>query len=241
MLRQFYPVHPHTRGEYGRNSQRHECHIGSPPHTWGIRCHTSRPVIEIRFTPTHVGNTPTQYQVFLRCPVHPHTRGEYLLAFFYFFHEVGSPPHTWGILFIVITGSSWRRFTPTHVGNTMSLTNSYCSCTVHPHTRGEYPRNPKLTLVSLTPAMGFYCPQNAGLFLGKPLKLYQGQSIQVNKPPVSFTKLPVGKPLRVLVCPYLYYRAAIFCLFHSCCPEFVSNSRARVPKKNPRLRFQQPA
>ena len=50
----------------------------------------------------------------------------------------GSPPHTWGIHYLVWVKNNHVRFTPTHVGNTpFTILNSSIH-PVHPHTRGEY-------------------------------------------------------------------------------------------------------
>ena len=134
---------------------------GSPPHAWGIlqrrQMHRHRRRFTPtrvgntqwrqcrrnswrRFTPTRVGNTGHNFFVFLHGSVHPHTRGEYVVA--------GGHEH-------------WRkpRFTPTRVGNTPTAgIGSPCdngspphawgiptaarpirrTRAVHPHTRGEY-------------------------------------------------------------------------------------------------------
>ena len=131
-------VHPHTRGEYANHGRSAPRPPGSPPHTWGIPLvHDSRSS-SFRFTPTHVGNTPSPIPPVSPFPVHPHTRGEYGRGRVLDWIPDGSPPHTWGIL-----GSSNGvgikfRFTPTHVGNTLAAIESTMANTVHPHTRGEY-------------------------------------------------------------------------------------------------------
>src|SRR5207247_139876 len=74
-----------------------------------------------------------------RCaqPVHPHARGED--------HAVGridrlphgSPPRTWGRLSPRLDLGADTRFTPTHVGKTISLIWIGPQASVHPHARGE--------------------------------------------------------------------------------------------------------
>ena len=111
------PVHPHARGEYALESPAWPGGVGSPPRTWGILPLSLCRISIQRFTPTHVGNTPTT----------PSSR-----------HCHGSPPRTWGILCVsdirasasvhphargeyvqtLTTAIGLGRFTPTHVGNT---------------------------------------------------------------------------------------------------------------------------
>jgi len=70
---------------------------------------------------------------------------------------------------------------------------------------------------------------------------YQRNAFQVNKCPLSLTTLAIGEPLGILVCPYLEDAAALFGLLYRPVPELIPHPGARVPKKNSRLRFQQPA
>ena len=50
----------------------------------------------------------------------------------------GSSPHAWGIPHHQNLATSWARFIPTCVGNTISLNKPSLSASVHPHMRGEY-------------------------------------------------------------------------------------------------------
>ncbi len=54
--------------------------------------------VEMRFTPTCVGNTKIPLTILET--------------------DFGSPPHAWGILLMIPEGHSDERFTPTCVGNT---------------------------------------------------------------------------------------------------------------------------
>ena len=187
------PVHPHTRGEYGgicatRDGRRRftptrvgntlftlpsDRHVvGSPPHAWGIRHVAWRRYAHARFTPTRVGNTAATRATVSGIAVHPHTRGEYVVA-----NCQRRPrevhPHTRGEY-----GHDGqdallpRRFTPTRVGNTYGSAwetleaygspphawgirprceSSPLPPPVHPHTRGEY----LVLLVHLTPLSRF--------------------------------------------------------------------------------------
>jgi len=115
------PVHPHTRGEYGKLSFQSPFSHGSPPHTWGILERSSSFSFLFRFTPTHVGNTHWSAYNPGGFPVHPHTRGEYVLEGVSVPIQFGSPPHTWGILCLVLLIGRALRFTPTHVGKYPAL------------------------------------------------------------------------------------------------------------------------
>ena len=50
----------------------------------------------------------------------------------------GSPPHTWGILDMLLEGLKIIRFTPTYMGNTDGISPNPHICPVHPHIHGEY-------------------------------------------------------------------------------------------------------
>src|SRR2546430_1518600 len=105
-------VHPHARGEYLHQLNQIIRENGSPPRTWGILAGPALEDSVVRFTPTHVGNTPLPRVPSAGHSVHPHARGEYgpqpddgTLGF-------GSPPRTWGIR-TRTTGIRWPvRFTP---------------------------------------------------------------------------------------------------------------------------------
>ncbi len=73
-----------------------------------------------RFTPTCVGNT-----------ANPNP---------YFSGQDGSPPHAWGIHWLIGVVVKKQRFTPTCVGNTQFSKFNIVTSTVHPHMRGEYLR-----------------------------------------------------------------------------------------------------
>src|SRR5450759_4164525 len=85
------------RGEYYLRFRDIDSGYGSPPHAWGIRRDLARPIRQLRFTPTCVGNTiltflhGLAYRFTPTCvgntqgfgktdqtvAVHPHMRGEY--------------------------------------------------------------------------------------------------------------------------------------------------------------------
>ena len=136
--RAWHPVHPHTRGEYRSRCGPAGLGGGSPPHTWGIQAIQFRSYPVYRFTPTHVGNTPSRLRECGLVSVHPHTRGEYVKGNPGGVSPFGSPPHTWGIRCISVNDFIDYRFTPTHVGNTGVNLIGVRLYAVHPHTRGEY-------------------------------------------------------------------------------------------------------
>ncbi len=112
-------VHPHARGEDGCNSFHAAFACGSPPRTWGRRGDRQHEVGPRRFTPTHVGKTPTPRLRGGARSVHPHARGEDYFAGHFYPTAIGSPPRTWGRPDHQRGGAVCRRFTPTHVGKTV--------------------------------------------------------------------------------------------------------------------------
>jgi len=92
-----HTVHPHIRGEYRGCKCHKTTSLGSPPHTWGIRCSPAAPGRMNRFTPTYVGNTNAPKKIKDVNTVHPHIRGEYMRFDRFVPCRSGSPPHTWGI------------------------------------------------------------------------------------------------------------------------------------------------
>ena len=75
----------------------------------------------LRFTPTHVGNTPAPPVPRLLPAVHPHACGEHAQASSAAAQGGGSPPRMWGTRRDRNRRLARRRFTPTHVGNTEAL------------------------------------------------------------------------------------------------------------------------
>ena len=71
------PVHPHARGEHGLGTELRFSVGGSSPRTWGTRDALPQQARELRFIPTHVGNTGFSPDYRHTDPVHPHARGEH--------------------------------------------------------------------------------------------------------------------------------------------------------------------
>ena len=71
---------------------------GSPPHTRGILKIIGGSHGDCGITPAHAGNT-SDFRFALRtCQDHPRTRGEYQYVTTQNLNDMGSPPHTRGIL-----------------------------------------------------------------------------------------------------------------------------------------------
>ncbi len=130
-------VHPHMRGDNALLLAMAMPQDGSPPHAWGQcrRSHPDRP--GGRFTPTCVG---TMKRVCTRgpdWPVHPHMRGDNVLAVAVTFSAGGSPPHAWGQWARRGAHAGLLRFTPTCVGTIPSPPRPCGGASVHPHMRGD--------------------------------------------------------------------------------------------------------
>ena len=135
LSRRFIPMHV---GEHSEMSFSKALHVGLSPRLWGThRIHRHRRNCH-RFIPTHVRNTAPLFCVNILLLFHPHTCGEHLCCGAGGFSEGGSSPLMWG----TCRRSGWqgsnRRFIPTHVGNTLSLTREVNLSTVHPHACGEH-------------------------------------------------------------------------------------------------------
>ncbi len=130
-------VHPHARGERGRDLDAFGHAVGSSPRTWGTPpC--LRPAVRVgRFIPTHVGNAGYGNRRSGSRAVHPHARGERSLDRHSMRFRDGSSPRTWGTLIVIIEPTPSCRFIPTHVGNAMLEATTAWLEPVHPHARGE--------------------------------------------------------------------------------------------------------
>ena len=76
--------------------------------------------------------------MFASAVVHPHMHGEYGGSKYQRSVSSGSPPHAWGILVKQIRIANFARFTPTCMGNTITLADIQNHGAVHPHMHGEY-------------------------------------------------------------------------------------------------------
>ena len=92
-------VHPHACGELPRTSRSIRVRCGSSPRMWGTRLLHGGAVLDLRFIPTHVGNSGGRRGHAPPGSVHPHACGE--LSSYYYSEKEKSfyPPagycHTW--------------------------------------------------------------------------------------------------------------------------------------------------
>ena len=131
-------VHPHACGEHPARPGKIALRDGSSPRMWGTRTGRDTSPRDIRFIPTHVGNTHKARHMAERLAVHPHACGEHSLGRVFPRLGFGSSPRMWGTQWIRETRRSGRRFIPTHVGNTPSTDSSQSPLSVHPHACGEH-------------------------------------------------------------------------------------------------------
>ena len=131
-------VHPHACGE-------HMCRLyifimsgGSSPRMWGTLLGHPQLGRDMRFIPTHVGNTFVVPYTQPYQPVHPHACGEHFLFRLYRVALFGSSPRMWGTLDTLLTRIVGTRFIPTHVGNTCINIIRFAHLEVHPHACGEH-------------------------------------------------------------------------------------------------------
>src|SRR5690606_20928320 len=77
----FWPLsqsdHPHVRGEHSGRDIRLRSASGPSPRAWGALGMSVSFLGVGRTIPTCVGSTLTSTSVMLRCPDHPHVRGEH--------------------------------------------------------------------------------------------------------------------------------------------------------------------
>ncbi len=111
---------------------------GSSPHAWGTFLHVQQLHSIDRFIPTCVGNIASVRSRGFNSSVHPHMRGEHVIANINAITTTGSSPHAWGTCQGRFAQSAHVRFIPTCVGNMISSSTCCAFCPVHPHMRGEH-------------------------------------------------------------------------------------------------------
>jgi len=134
-------VHPHACGEHKNEEHHIIIYSGSSPRMWGTPLQALNKRFQMRFIPTHVGNTEGQYPSVQRGAVHPHACGEHCYALFLMLLQRGSSPRMWGTLVIPGLAHPYPRFIPTHVGNTPVDAGPATHHAVHPHACGEHIMN----------------------------------------------------------------------------------------------------
>ena len=89
-------VHPHGRGDNGAVGGAPDGASGSPPRAWGQYRHRNSHGKPRRFIPTGVGTMVVHVPLVSTRSVHPHGRGDNLLALLIPLEKNGSPPRAWG-------------------------------------------------------------------------------------------------------------------------------------------------
>ena len=112
--------------------------LGSPPHTWRIPQFAWNGKIYDRITSTYVENTLPICRRVKALQDHLHIRGEYKDTEKKFLKVLGSPPHTWRILYQYAEGLKHYRITSTYVENTKTPKRNSWRYWDHLHIRGEY-------------------------------------------------------------------------------------------------------
>src|SRR5699024_4251500 len=92
----------------------------------------------MRITSTYVENTENGLIQNWTAEDHLHIRGEYKKLDKIHSWFIGSPPHTWRILYIIFTKIKKHRITSTYVENTPRQQLSDNLSRDHLHIRGEY-------------------------------------------------------------------------------------------------------
>jgi len=131
------PVHPHARGEMGRDRFSCLALLGSSPRTWGNGERGEAVSDSHLFIPTHVGKWHRFHPRPGSRTVHPHARGEMGSSSNAREAITGSSPRTWGNEEPGAAVFDWCRFIPTHVGKWESAAWRKRTHSVHPHARGE--------------------------------------------------------------------------------------------------------
>ena len=109
-------VHPHGRGDNLRRFCRSREAVGSPPRAWGQLLPNDHQTTCSRFTPTGVGTIYQASNQYARRTVHPHGRGDNVVALPLSRPLLGSPPRAWGQSLGIVDPPAVIRFTPTGVG-----------------------------------------------------------------------------------------------------------------------------
>ena len=131
-------VHPHACGEHDATAVSRIEAFGSSPRMWGTLKWYQVLVLYYRFIPTHVGNTLQLRNKAEYSSVHPHACGEHVARGLAEGDGDGSSPRMWGTLYGGRGRRTCRRFIPTHVGNTQTLSILCAMDAVHPHACGEH-------------------------------------------------------------------------------------------------------
>ena len=153
------PVHPRSRGKYGR----HGAHVGVPGrfiparagNTGSGTCKSHQPTVHsrsrgkyrgrrwrwrlvVRFIPARAGNTARVRRPSARLAVHPRSRGKYGRSCPWGLVPAGSSPLAREIRRAPGEAGALRRFIPARAGNTCRWRAAAARAAVHPRSRGKY-------------------------------------------------------------------------------------------------------
>ena len=131
------PVHPHMRGDNSISYLISKFIRGTPPHAWGQSYISLFSLKFLRYTPTCVGTIPFPLELSVLSSVHPHMRGDNIIAKLQLSTKSGTPPHAWGQYQSLNTSENFTRYTPTCVGTMKIELKPKGFDTVHPHMRGD--------------------------------------------------------------------------------------------------------
>ena len=130
-------VHPHACGELAVQERKFKNSSGSSPRMWGTPSYSYLAEFNLRFIPTHVGNSSDVIEYYENRAVHPHACGELQEPADDHIHMLGSSPRMWGTLNLYPEEEAQFRFIPTHVGNSNHIKFNLGVLSVHPHACGE--------------------------------------------------------------------------------------------------------
>ena len=133
-----YEDHLHIRGEYDISKRHYGGLSGSPPHTWRIQKWRKNNLKSTRITSTYVENTVILTETKILERDHLHIRGEYWFCRNKVIQDLGSPPHTWRIQYLLPSSPNGKGITSTYVENTVKMKPNTRILEDHLHIRGEY-------------------------------------------------------------------------------------------------------
>jgi len=131
-------VHPRSRGEYRHRKMLPMRMRDSSPLARGIHHPGAARRATCRFIPARAGNTHSRTLALPSLPVHPRSRGEYVVPLVDRRQPLGSSPLARGIHPRRAPRGRRGRFIPARAGNTRSILIADARPPVHPRSRGEY-------------------------------------------------------------------------------------------------------
>ena len=145
--------HPRTRGVYGPLTWIQAMTSGSSPHTRGLHVPERGGHYEDGIIPAHAGFTSRFASARTTSRDHPRTRGVYDAQSLVQEGDIGSSPHTRGLLYAASGEITGPRIIPAHAGFTSQGGPRAREPPDHPRTRGVYfpPRDRSIPRVGSSP------------------------------------------------------------------------------------------